>query len=485
MNFILGFLSATKAQALEIEKSLLTPAAAETTGDEKRKRPRKPSQKVKENVEGDEGKDQEDVDNDTDQFSQKKRRMNKKGKDTDKEEEKRRETEKKKLQQSVQEERVAKILHGLRKPELVQVLDREEPAMHHAEVTITKTTPAKQKSTTISQSQTTPLVNHSSSTNIISSHGYSPPQATPLLDHSSDTHTTISQTHSPTHNTPSLNYSSRTHTVTSHTYSPMQNTPLLNHSSCRNTILSHTYSPTQNSSAFKHSTGRHTNKSHKHTPLTDHNSHTTLQSASITPPQKIDLDTYPTPLSRHMSPKSFTELLNLVDDDCENVPLADSPPKTLPKTIGNPNWESFASHFTHEFEWLKAEVDGLRNEVKHLRRTVRELKANPSSVQVNASQPQQTQENQLLEMIRNTTKPLDGLKALLYELFTPEEVRQSSLKGRTTVTGGESVGLQRQKLDLIYFVMESRYKMDRLPVDNLIRGQQRKLRAQKQKTSSS
>ncbi|XP_022804784.1 uncharacterized protein LOC111342003 [Stylophora pistillata] len=71
---------ATKAQALEIEKSLLTPAAAETTGDEKRKRPRKPSQKVKENVEGDEGKDQEDVDNDTDQFSQKKRRMNKKGK---------------------------------------------------------------------------------------------------------------------------------------------------------------------------------------------------------------------------------------------------------------------------------------------------------------------------------------------------------------------------------------------------------------------
>lgn len=88
-------------------------------------------------------------------------------------------------------------------------------------------------------------------------------------------------------------------------------------------------------------------------------------------------------------------------------------------------------------------------------------------------------------MIRNTTKPLDGLKALLYELFTPEEVRQSSLKGRTTVTGGESVGLQRQKLDLIYFVMESRYKMDRLPVDNLIRGQQRKLRAQKQKTSSS
>ena len=38
---------------------------------------------------------------------------------------------------------------------------------------------------------------------------------------------------------------------------------------------------------------------------------------------------------------------------------------------------------------------------------------------------------------------------------------------------------------LISDVMESRYKMDRLPVDNLIRGQQRKLRAQQKKTNSS
>ena len=59
-------------------------------------------------------------------------------------------------------------------------------------------------------------------------------------------------------------------------------------------------------------------------------------------------------------------------------------------------------------------------------------------------------QNQLYEMIKNTTKPLEGLKALLYELFTPDEVRQSSLNGRTTVPRGESVGLQRQKLDLIY-----------------------------------
>lgn len=53
-------------------------------------------------------------------------------------------------------------------------------------------------------------------------------------------------------------------------------------------------------------------------------------------------------------------------------------------------------------------------------------------------------------MVKNTTKPLEGLKTILYELFTPDEVRQSSLKGRTTVTGGESIGFQRQKLDLVY-----------------------------------
>ena len=58
---------------------------------------------------------------------------------------------------------------------------------------------------------------------------------------------------------------------------------------------------------------------------------------------------------------------------------------------------------------------------------------------------------QLLEMVKNATKPLEVLKVLLYALFTPDDIRQSSLKGRTMVAGGESVGLQRQKLDLIYY----------------------------------
>ena len=53
-------------------------------------------------------------------------------------------------------------------------------------------------------------------------------------------------------------------------------------------------------------------------------------------------------------------------------------------------------------------------------------------------------------MVKNTTKPLEGLKATLFELFTPDEVRLSSLKGRTTVAGGESVGPQREKLNMIY-----------------------------------
>ena len=119
---------------------------------------------------------------------------------------------------------------------------------------------------------------------------------------------------------------------------------------------------------------------HKHIPLTDHNSHKTLQNAPITPHQVLDLDTYQTPLSHHMSLKSFTELLNLVYNECENMPLVDSP--APPKTIGNSNWESFTSHFTQEFEWLKAEVDGLRNEVRNLRRTVRELNKGNRTLEV-------------------------------------------------------------------------------------------------------
>ena len=287
-----------------------------------------------------------------------------------------------KLQRSVQEERVVKILLGSRKPDLLDISDSEEPAMHNAAVTVTKTAPdnrsiAKHISTITSQSQTTPLVNHTSHRNTITSHAYSPTQTTPLLNHSSHTNTITSHVYSPTQATPSVNHSSRTHTVTSHTYSPTQATPLLNRNSHTNTFTSHTYSPTQNTSAFNHSTGRHTSQSHKRTPLTDHNSHMTLQNPFITPPQALDLDAYSTPLSCHMSrshPKSFTELLHLADDDYETVPLTDSPSPPNTGNIGSSNWESFTSHFTQEFEWLKAEVDALRNEVKGLRGTVRELK---------------------------------------------------------------------------------------------------------------
>lgn len=48
-----------------------------------------------------------------------------------------------------------------------------------------------------------------------------------------------------------------------------------------------------------------------------------------------------------------------------------------------------------------------------------------------------------MEILKNMvpTKPLEGLKTLLHELFTQEEARQSSIKKRGTLTGGESVGL--------------------------------------------
>ena len=37
-------------------------------------------------------------------------------------------------------------------------------------------------------------------------------------------------------------------------------------------------------------------------------------------------------------------------------------------------WQSFAAHFTQQFELVKAEVDGLRAELKAVKKTVRELK---------------------------------------------------------------------------------------------------------------
>lgn len=38
------------------------------------------------------------------------------------------------------------------------------------------------------------------------------------------------------------------------------------------------------------------------------------------------------------------------------------------------DWNSFASHFTSEFESLKAEVDSLRSEVKQLKKVIKDVK---------------------------------------------------------------------------------------------------------------
>ena len=39
-------------------------------------------------------------------------------------------------------------------------------------------------------------------------------------------------------------------------------------------------------------------------------------------------------------------------------------------------------------------------------------------------------------------------------MFTVDEVRLSSLKGRVTASGGEGIALDREKLDLIYYKLE-------------------------------
>ena len=68
----------------------------------------------------------------------------------------------------------------------------------------------------------------------------------------------------------------------------------------------------------------------------------------------------------------FTSLLE--EDDLEFEELCSAPDLQHIRTKKCSEWESFTSHFTEQFEKLKAEVDGLRAELKSVKRTVRELK---------------------------------------------------------------------------------------------------------------
>ena len=55
-----------------------------------------------------------------------------------------------------------------------------------------------------------------------------------------------------------------------------------------------------------------------------------------------------------------------------------------------------------------------------------------------------------MKVVVNTTSASEGLKTTLFLLFSEEALRVSSLKGITTVAGGSSTALDKEKLNLIY-----------------------------------
>ena len=55
-----------------------------------------------------------------------------------------------------------------------------------------------------------------------------------------------------------------------------------------------------------------------------------------------------------------------------------------------------------------------------------------------------------MRMVENTTSPFDGLKTVLFSLFSEEDLRVSSLKGITTLAGGASTALNKEKLNNLY-----------------------------------
>ncbi|XP_068737047.1 uncharacterized protein [Montipora capricornis] len=59
------------------------------------------------------------------------------------------------------------------------------------------------------------------------------------------------------------------------------------------------------------------------------------------------------------------------------------------------DWESFASHFTTEFEALKGEVENLRAEVRQLKRTLREAKERKQ----NDDEPQEGTMEHLIKVV--------------------------------------------------------------------------------------
>ena len=178
-----------------------------------------------------------------------------------------------------------------------------------------------------------------------------------------------------------------THTITSisHTVTPSQ-PPLSVHKPSPMThthaINPRTYTPSQTLPSTYKSTATPTAYCHGITPLNTQPT-TPIQSTFNTPPpfNMPPLSQTPytnTPLSHHhqMNSTSFTSLL---EEDL-NIEDLDT---TTSSTEERREWDSFTSHFTQQFEELKADVEGLRAEVKHLKKTVRELKVKKEDCTLN------------------------------------------------------------------------------------------------------
>ena len=72
-----------------------------------------------------------------------------------------------------------------------------------------------------------------------------------------------------------------------------------------------------------------------------------------------------------------TSFISLLEEDLDLEDLNRTP---SPSSEVHCEWDSFTSHFTQQFEELKAEVEGLRAEVKYLKKTVRELKVKQGKI---------------------------------------------------------------------------------------------------------
>ncbi|XP_048578213.1 uncharacterized protein LOC5504159 isoform X2 [Nematostella vectensis] len=88
--------------------------------------------------------------------------------------------------------------------------------------------------------------------------------------------------------------------------------------------------------------------------------------------------------------------------------------------------------------------------------------------------------SQQKQKIKYLLKPLEGVKRLLSDLFTEEELMRCTLKGK----GRSRDVLDSNKLQMIYGAMRGNYGMTDEKVDQLIRNQQKSLKEKTKKVFS-